>query len=70
MRAGPIHNNFDRIFETSRLPHNAILSRLFDCDYLGFGAAWNRSARSAFPQGLLQKGMTIGPTFLVCRQRR
>jgi hypothetical protein len=36
MRTGPIDNRFDRIFETLRLRHKAVLSQLLDCDYLGF----------------------------------
>ena len=36
MRTGPIDNEFDRIFETWRLRHNAILWPSLDCSYLGF----------------------------------
>jgi hypothetical protein len=36
MRAWPIDNEFDRIFETWRPRHNAILWPSRDCSYLGF----------------------------------
>jgi hypothetical protein len=56
MRTRPIDIRLDRILETSRPRHNAVLSRSLDCNYLGFALPGSDNVANVLPSSALASG--------------